>query len=116
MSADVTVVVAAAENVVAVPASALSGTSGSYTVRVLGSDGTATTTPVEVGLVTSDLAEITGGVSAGDTVVTGTAADQAAATSSSSSSGGVGDMGGLSGAGGMPAGGPPAGMPAPGGN
>ena len=54
MSADVTIVVAQAADAVAVPAIAVSGTSGSYTVRVLGTDGTVETRSVEVGLMTSD--------------------------------------------------------------
>jgi hypothetical protein len=111
MSADVTIVTAQVDDVVAIPAIALSGTSGSYTVRVITSSGTAETRTVTVGLVTSDLAEIQSGVAAGETIVTGTSADKTATSSSSSST----NLGGLSGIQGGPgAGGPPAG--APGGN
>jgi hypothetical protein len=43
----------------------------------LGADGTPVRTPVEVGLVTNTLAEITSGLSEGTAVVTGTASDLA---------------------------------------
>ena len=83
MSADVTIVVAQAADAVAVPATALSGTSGAYTVRVLGTDGTVETRSVGVGLITSDLVQVTSGLASGETVVTGTSADQATTASSS---------------------------------
>jgi len=76
MSADVTIVTATASLVVAIPSRALSGTSGSYTVRVVTADGSVETRQVEVGLVTNSLAEVTSGLSAGETVVTGTSSSQ----------------------------------------
>jgi macrolide-specific efflux system membrane fusion protein len=76
MSADVTIVTASANDVVAVPSRALSGASGSYTVRVVADDGTVTVRSVEVGLVTSSLAEIKSGIQAGERVVTGTSSTQ----------------------------------------
>jgi RND family efflux transporter MFP subunit len=75
MTADITIVTASATDVLTVPAEALRGTDGNYTVRVLGEDGTPVATPVEVGLVTNALAEITSGLAEGDVVVTGTASD-----------------------------------------
>ena len=106
MSAEVTVVIAKAENVLAVPAIALSGTSGSYTVRVLNSDGTVESRSVQVGLIASDYAEITSGVTAGEAIVTGSSADKTTTSSSSSSGTGSGrdggGFGGLSGGGGFP--------------
>jgi RND family efflux transporter MFP subunit len=81
MSAQVAVTIAEADNVVAIPSIALAGTSGNYTVRVMDSAGAVTTRPVQVGLVTSSLAEIRSGIAAGETIVTGT-------TSSLSSSSG----------------------------
>ncbi len=72
MSAQVAVTTAAARNVLAVPAIALNGAAGNYTVRVLGANGAVEVRPVQVGLVTSSLAEIQGGLAEGDTVVTGT--------------------------------------------
>ena len=75
MSADVTITIASATNVLTVPAAALRGANGDYSVLVLGADGHARPTPVEVGLVTDTLAEITSGLTEGTAVVTGTAAD-----------------------------------------
>jgi macrolide-specific efflux system membrane fusion protein len=72
MSADVTIVTDSASDVLTVPSRALSGSGDSYTVRVVGADGTVQTRPVEVGLVTDSLAEITSGLTAGEAVVTGT--------------------------------------------
>ena len=71
MSADIQVTTAEATNVLAIPAEALNGSNGSYSVRVLGGDGVVTTQAVQVGLVTSSLAEITGGLTEGQNVVTG---------------------------------------------
>lgn len=76
MSADITIVAASATNVLAVPSRALSGSAGSYTVRVVAADGAVATRQVEVGLVTSSLAEIKSGLQAGDLVVTGTSTTQ----------------------------------------
>ena len=72
MSAQASITVAQAPNVLEVPTAALSGSNGNYVVRVLAADGTATATPVEVGLVTTSGAEIKSGLSEGQTVVTGT--------------------------------------------
>jgi macrolide-specific efflux system membrane fusion protein len=112
MSAEITIVIAEAPDAVAVPAIALSGTSGAYTVRVLNADGNVEARAVEVGLVASDYAEITSGLTAGETVVTGSSADRTS-TSTTTGSGrdGFGGMNGLNGAGGVPPGGPPAGFP-----
>jgi multidrug efflux pump subunit AcrA (membrane-fusion protein) len=77
MSADVTITTATAEGVLTVPTAALQGTEGNYRVRTLAGDGTVTAVPVEIGLTTASLAEITSGLSAGTTVVTGTASDLA---------------------------------------
>jgi macrolide-specific efflux system membrane fusion protein len=76
MTADVTIVTATAEGVLAIPSRALSGTTGAYTVRVVGADGSTEIREVGVGLVTSSLAEITSGLTAGETVVTGTSSSQ----------------------------------------
>ena len=105
MSAEITIVIAQADNAVAVPAIALSGTSGSYTVRVLNTDGTVESRTVEVGLITSSLAQITNGIASGETVVTGTSADKTSTSSSSSSSNsrsGNGGLNDISGAGSQP--------------
>jgi len=92
MSADVTITTATAEGVLTVPTAALQGTEGNYRVRTLAVDGTVTAVPVEVGLATASLAEITSGLSAGTTVVTGTASDLAG--TSTTGTGGFGGPGG----------------------
>jgi macrolide-specific efflux system membrane fusion protein len=106
MSADIRVVAAEALDVLAVPSAAIDGSAGSYVVTVLASDGSTETRPVEVGLVTDELAEITDGLSDGDTVVTGTASDQQTTTNGGGGFGGPG--GGF--------GGPGGGFAPPGGN
>jgi RND family efflux transporter MFP subunit len=72
MTADIDVTTALAEDVVAVPASALGGEPGAYTVRVPTGPGEARTVAVEVGLLTAEYAEIRSGLDAGTEVVTGT--------------------------------------------
>jgi RND family efflux transporter MFP subunit len=101
MSAQVAITIDEADNVVAVPAIALEGTNGNYAVRVLNSDGSVTVTPVQVGLVTSSLAQIMSGISDGQAVVTGTT------SSLNSTSGGTTGFpgGGITGGGNFPAGG-----------
>ncbi len=76
MTADVSVVTASATNVLAIPSRALSGSAGSYTVRVMAADGTVAARSVTVGLVTSSLAEIQSGLQVGEQVVTGTSSTQ----------------------------------------
>lgn len=100
MSAQVAITIAEADNVVAVPAIALVGTNGNYSVRVLNSDGSVTVKPVEVGLVTSSLAEIKSGISDGEAVITGTASSLNSTTGSNGFPGS-----GINGGGNFPAGG-----------
>ena len=71
MTADVTITIDSATNVLTVPATALRGTAGNYSVLILGADGTPTAQPVEVGLVTNTTAEIKSGLAEGQEVVTG---------------------------------------------
>jgi macrolide-specific efflux system membrane fusion protein len=71
MTADVTITIDSATNVLTVPASALRGTAGNYSVLILGADGTPVAQPVEVGLVTNTTAEIKSGLTEGQEVVTG---------------------------------------------
>ena len=73
MTADVTITIASANNVLTVPAAALRGTTGNYSVLVMGADGTPTPQGVEVGLVTNTTAEIKSGLNEGQQVVTGVA-------------------------------------------
>jgi hypothetical protein len=63
-----------------VPAAALVGTTGNYAVRILGADGQPQVKQVDVGLVTSSLAEIKSGLDQGEAVITGTASDRTQTT------------------------------------
>lgn len=72
MTADIDVTTALATGVVAVPAAALGGEPGAYTVAVPTGPGVARTVAVEVGLLTAQYAEIRSGLEAGTEVVTGT--------------------------------------------
>jgi RND family efflux transporter MFP subunit len=82
MSAKATVTIAQATNVLAIPAVALNGNALGYTVLVVGSDGSAASRDVTVGLVTSTEAEVKSGLQAGETVAIGTVAEQNATTTS----------------------------------
>jgi macrolide-specific efflux system membrane fusion protein len=88
MSADVTIVTASAVDVLTIPSRALSGSGDSYTVRVVGADGTVEARSVTVGLVTASLAEITSGLAAGDVVVTGTSSTQSLGNGGNGANGG----------------------------
>ena len=101
MSATVTVTTASVDNVLRVPATALQGSATSgYDVLVMNGSST-TTTPVTVGLVTTSYAEIKSGLSAGQSVVTGTIA---ARTGTTTTGGGV-NVNSLTGGGGFQGGG-----------
>jgi macrolide-specific efflux system membrane fusion protein len=63
---------------------------------VVGSDGNAQTVAVQVGLVTTSFAQITGGLNQGDSVVVGTTSSR---TGTTTTGGGV-NLGGLTGGGG----------------
>jgi hypothetical protein len=83
-----------------VPATALEGSStAGYTVQVLNSDGSVATQAVQVGLVTTSMAQITSGLSAGDTVVTGTVSNKN--TTTTTTAGGAGGINSLTGGGGL---------------
>lgn len=103
MSADITIVTASANNVLTVPSESLRGTTGNYSVMVMGADGKLTSTPVTVGLITNTSAEIKSGLSAGDVVVTGTASQLASSGNQTNSGGGGGRF--VSGGIGIPGGG-----------
>ena len=95
MTADVTITIDSAQNVLTVPAAALRGTAGNYSVLLIDATGQPTARSVEVGLVTNTTAEIKSGLSAGQEVVTGVNTPQTG--TSSSANGGFGG-GGLNGA------------------
>ena len=81
MSATVTVTTASVENALRVPATALQGSStAGYTVQVVNADGNTSTQDVQVGLVTTSMAQITGGLSSGETVVVGSATARSGTT------------------------------------
>lgn len=92
MTADVTITSASATGVLAVPAAAIRGTAGNYTVLVLTTTGTTRSAPVTLGLMTSTLVEVTSGLAEGDVVVTGTASTQR--TTTGTGAGGIGIPGG----------------------
>ncbi len=106
MSSDVEIIIDEAAGVVAVPTTALSGTDGSYSVQVIGADGSVESRPVTVGLVSETLAEIQSGLTAGEQVVVGSTSDRTGSADDSSQNAlselGAGDFGGQ-----PPAGGPP---------
>ncbi len=96
MTADVTVATAAASNVLAVPSAAIQGSTGNYSVRVM-QNGRVVSKPVQVGLVTTSLAEIQSGLSVGDTVVIGTVSSLQGSTATTNAGGFGGGLGGLGG-------------------
>lgn len=105
MSADVSITIAAATDVLTVPSAALAGSIGNYRVRVLAATGEPETRTVTVGLVTEGAAEITDGLTAGELVITGTLAD-ALGTTNGNGDGALGGGGAFpGGGGGFPGGG-----------
>ena len=94
MTADVTITIASATNVLTVPAAALRGTDGDYRVLTMGADGTPVSTAVQVGLVTNTAAEIKSGLDEGTAVVIGTAAQRTGTTTPTGGFGGAFPVGG----------------------
>jgi macrolide-specific efflux system membrane fusion protein len=94
MTADITITIDSATNVLTVPAAALRGTAGNYSVLILGADGTPTAQPVEVGLVTNTLAEIKSGLAEGQEVVTGVNTPQTGTATNGNGGFGGGGFGG----------------------
>ncbi len=113
MSADVTITIASATGVLTVPAEALNGSDGQYSVLTLGADGTPVSQAVEVGLLTATSAEIKSGLTAGDTVITGVSTSQTGTANASGGfgGGGVAIPGGGFGGGGIRPGGGNGGQP-----
>ncbi len=99
MTADVTITIASANGVLTVPAAALRGTTGDYSVLILDAAGQPQPQAVDVGLVTNTSAEIKSGLAEGQEVVTGTASARNGTTSTGSFGGvaipGVGPGGGF---------------------
>ncbi len=90
MTADVTITIDSATNVLTVPAASLRGTAGDYSVLVLAADGTPTAKAVTVGLVTNTTAEIKSGLTEGQQIVTGV---NTAQTGTQTTTGGFGGGG-----------------------
>lgn len=111
MSAEIAVTTASAANVLAVPAIALdSAADGTYAVQVLDASGQPTSVAVEVGLISSSLAEIKSGITEGTAVVVGTTSDRTSSgTTTTTRIPGL-DGGGIPG-GGIPGGGFPGQQP-----
>ena len=95
MSADVTITIASATNVLTVPAEALRGTDGDYRVLILDADGQPQAQAVEVGLVTNTAAEIKSGLAEGQEVVTGTSSASSGTTTTPGFGGGFGGVPGV---------------------
>ena len=109
MTGTLNIVLKQASNVLMVPTSAVSGSASTSFVRVM-QDGQPVFRQVETGMATSSYTEITGGLTAGETVVTGQYTDGANSTSSNSTQRSGGGLlqsgGGFPGAGGgLPSGG-----------
>ena len=95
MTAQVTIRLAEANGVVTVPSTALSGRAGNYVVRVMTATGQPEPRQVQVGLVSTSLAEIKSGINAGDLVVTGTSSTRTTTTTNNQGGGfGGGGLGG----------------------
>jgi macrolide-specific efflux system membrane fusion protein len=99
MTAEIGITTAEAKDVVAVPAIALTGSDGSYAVQVVDGTGATASRAVEVGLLTSSMAEIKSGLAEGESVVVGTTSDQTTTTTG-------GGGGGIAIPGAVPGGGP----------
>jgi macrolide-specific efflux system membrane fusion protein len=85
MTATVTVTTASVDNALRVPATALKGSAtAGYTVQVVAGDGSVSTKDVQVGLVTTTLAQVTSGLSNGDSVVVGSSTSRTGTTTSNS--------------------------------
>ena len=81
----------------AIPAIALVGSSGNYEVHVVGSDGSVSLVPVQVGLVTSSMAEITSGLSVGRVGGAGTSTQRTGTTTTGTGLPGIFGGGGAGG-------------------
>jgi len=90
MSAQISITIAAQQNVLAVPTTSVQGSTANPTVQVI-VNGVPQTRPVTIGLSTASATEIVAGINAGDTVVTGVV------NPLSTTTGGGGGIGGLGG-------------------
>lgn len=91
MTGDVTILIAQSQNVLTVPVEAVKEVSGHSYVRIIGSDGLEQTVEVKAGLADDTNIEIDSGLTAGQTVITGTLSS---GSSSAFRIGGMGNIGG----------------------
>lgn len=106
MTSNITITTASAPQVLSVPAAAIRGTNGNYSVLVL-VNGAPQAEPVQVGLMTSSLVEIKSGLNEGDEVVIGTTSQQRNGTPTNGFGGAGGfNVGGGGGGGNFRGGGP----------
>jgi hypothetical protein len=94
MTGTLEVVIAQRKNVLLVPTSAVSGTSSVSYVRVM-MNGKPAYRQVQTGMATSAYTQITGGLTAGEVVITGQYSNAASSTTSGAS--GLGGLGGFGG-------------------
>ena len=106
MTGTLDIVIQQATDVLMVPTTAVSGSASTSFVRVM-QDGQPVFRQVQTGMATSSYTEITSGLTAGETVVTGQYTDGANSTSSNSTQRSGGGL--LQGGGGFPSGGFPGG-------
>jgi hypothetical protein len=102
MTGTLDIVIQQAADVLMVPTTAVSGSSTTSYVRIM-QDGQPVFRQVQTGMATSSYTEITSGLTAGETVVTGQYTEGADSTSSNSTQGSGGGL--LQGGGGFPGGG-----------
>ena len=93
MSAQISITIATQQNVLAVPTTAIQGSTASPTVQVM-VNGVPQTRPVTIGLSTASTTEIVAGLNAGDTVVTGVVNPLSTTTGGAGGAGGIGGLGG----------------------
>jgi multidrug efflux pump subunit AcrA (membrane-fusion protein) len=95
MSASISIITDEVDNVLTVPSIALVGSVGNgYSVRVLDATGQPQLVSVDVGLVSSSLAEIKSGLTQGESVVTGTSSTRTSTSTSGQGGFGVPGVGG----------------------
>lgn len=110
MTGTLAVVLAQRKNVLIVPTRAVSGTSSVPYVRVM-VNGKPAYRQVQTGMATSTYTQITGGLAAGEVVVTGQYSNTASTSTTTSGSSGLGGLGGLGGTGSRPSGAGQGGFP-----
>jgi HlyD family secretion protein len=93
MTADVSIVVQTATNVLELPSAAITTTGGTSTVEVLSKSGVQTSTKVTLGLVGTTDTQITSGVTEGETIAEPTASVSAATSTATPAAGGLGGGG-----------------------